>query len=219
MRKIATLLLLVLLKSSPVAASEATSLHPPVGLKQSMLNFLPDTSILATMGKALDMVTEKYNEGIEWLSPLAFKYALKLDLPVEELGNTRLLSFIEDWYGVKYRFGGDSKSGIDCSAFTRKLMGEVFSVSVGRVVPDQLKAGIEIPKSELRMGDLIFFQTNTGHRKGLTHVGFYIGNGNFVHASSKKGVVFDNIDHDYYKKAFRKAVRPHAAPSILPMGE
>lgn len=219
MRKIAILLLLVLLKCSPVAASEASVLNPSGLLKYSMLRFLPDTSILATVGKALDIVSEKYNEGIEWLSPLAFKYALKLDLPVEELGNTRLLSFIEDWYGVKYRFGGDSKTGIDCSAFTRKLMGEVFSVSVGRVVPDQLKAGIEIPKSELRMGDLIFFQTNTGHRKGLTHVGFYLGNGNFVHASSNRGVVFDNLEKDYYKKAFRKAVRPHAAPSLLPMGK
>ena len=165
------------------------------------------------------MVSEKYNEGIEWLSPLAFKYALKLDLPVEELANQQLLSFIDDWYGVKYRFGGDSKAGIDCSAFTRKLLNEVFSISVGRVVPDQLKAGIEVQKSDLRMGDLIFFQTNTGHRKGLTHVGFYLGNGHFVHAATNRGVVFDNIEKDYYKKAFRKAVRPHAVPSLLPSGK
>jgi hypothetical protein len=215
MHKMILITLIVLLRCSTVAASEGSSRS----FRQQFLRSLPDTSILATMGRAFDMVSEKYNQGIEWLSPLAFKYALKLDLPVEELANHQLLSFIDDWYGVKYRFGGDSKTGIDCSAFTRKLLSEVFSISVGRVVPDQLKAGIEIPKSELRMGDLIFFKTSTGHRKGLTHVGFYLGNGNFVHAATNRGVVFDNIEKDYYKKAFRTAVRPHAVPSLLPSGK
>jgi hypothetical protein len=215
MKKLILITMIVLLKSSAVVASgdNIRSFRIP------LLPHLTDTSILATVGRAFDMVSEKYNEGIEWLSPLAFKYALKLDLPVEELANQQLLSFIDDWYGVKYRFGGDSKSGIDCSAFTRKLLSEVFSISVGRVVPDQLKAGIEVQKSDLRMGDLIFFKTNTGHRKGLTHVGFYLGNGNFVHAATNRGVVFDNIEKDYYKKAFRTAVRPHAVPSLLPSGK
>ena len=215
MNKTVLIMLAVLLKCSSVAASEDN--HPAHRIH--FLRPFADTSILATVGRAFDMVSEKYNEGIEWLSPLAFKYALKLDLPVEELANNQLLSFIDDWYGVKYRFGGESKAGIDCSAFTRKLLSEVFSISVGRVVPDQLKAGIEIEKSELRMGDLIFFNTNTGHRKGLTHVGFYLGNGNFVHSATNRGVVFDNIEKDYYKKAFRKAVRPHAVPSLLPAGK
>ena len=215
MHKMILITLVVLLRCSTVAASEGSCRS----FQQQFLRSFPDTSILATMGRAFDMVSEKYNQGIEWLSPLAFKYALKLDLPVEELANHQLLSFIDDWYGVKYRFGGDSKTGIDCSAFTRKLLSEVFSISVGRVVPDQLKAGIEIPKPELRMGDLIFFKTSTGHRKGLTHVGFYLGNGNFVHAATNRGVVFDNIEKDYYKKAFRTAVRPHAVPSLLPSGK
>ncbi len=215
MNKTALITLVILLKCSSVVASEG--IHR--SNRPDFLHSFTDTSILATVGKAFDMVSEKYNEGIEWLSPLAFKYALKLDLPVEELANHQLLSFIDDWYGVKYRFGGESTAGIDCSAFTRKLLSEVFSISVGRVVPDQLKAGIEIPKSELRMGDLIFFNTNTGHRKGLTHVGFCLGNGNFVHSATNRGVVFDNIEKDYYKKAFRKAVRPHAVPSLLPTGK
>ena len=215
MNKSVLITLVVLLRCSTVVASEGAVRS----IRLPLLPPITDTSILSTVGRAFDMVSEKYNQGIEWLSPLAFKYALKLDLPVEELANDQLLSFIEDWYGVKYRFGGDSKTGIDCSAFTRKLLSEVFSISVGRVVPDQLKAGIEIPKSELRMGDLLFFKTNTGHRKGLTHVGFYLGNGNFVHAASNSGVVFDNIEKDYYKKAFRTAVRPHALPSLLPAGK
>jgi hypothetical protein len=215
MNKPVLITLIVLLKCSTVMASESSG----QAIQRPFFHPFVDTSILATVGRAYEMVSEKYNQGIEWLSPLAFKYALRLDLPVEELANQQLLSFIDDWYGVKYRFGGDSKAGIDCSAFTRKLLSEVFSISVGRVVPDQLKAGIEVQKSDLRMGDLIFFQTNTGHRKGLTHVGFYLGNGHFVHAATNRGVVFDNIEKDYYKKAFRRAVRPHVVPSLLPSGK
>jgi len=214
MNKLILIMLVALLNGSTVAASEANNRS----FRIPHLPRLVDTSILATVGRAFDMVSEKYNEGIEWLSPLAFKYALKLDLPVEELANQQLLRFIDDWYGVKYRFGGESKTGIDCSAFTRKRLSEVFSISVRRVVPDQLKAGMEVQKSDLRMGDLIFFKTNTGHRKGLTHVGFYLGNGNFVHAATNRGVVFDNIEKVYYKKAFRTAVRPHAVPSPPPSG-
>lgn len=173
----------------------------------------PDTSILSTMGRAIDMVTDMEDKLIEWLTPLSFKYSLKLDLPVEELSNFQLLKFIDEWYGVRYRLGGDSKTGIDCSAFTRKLLNEVFCVYVGRVVPDQFKAGFEISRSDLRMGDLVFFKTSN-RRVGYTHVGFYLGNNRFVHATVSKGVQIDNLESPYYRNAFRTAVRPHSLSSV-----
>jgi lipoprotein Spr len=143
---------------------------------------------------------------IEWLNPLAFKYSLELDLPVEELANEKLLRFLEDWVGVKYRLGGDSKAGIDCSALTRRIMRDVYSLTVGRVIPDQFKAGIEISKSELQMGDLIFFKISN-RRPGPTHVGFYLGNNRFIHASIKKGVTIENLEKPYYQTYYRSAVR------------
>lgn len=166
----------------------------------------PDTSILSSIGRTLDAMAEGAGNTIEWLNPLAFKYSLELDLPVEELANDRLLRFLEDWVGVKYRLGGDSKAGIDCSALTRRLMRDVYSLTVGRVIPDQFKAGVEISKSELQMGDLIFFKINN-RRPGPTHVGFYLGNNRFIHASIKKGVTIENLEKPYYQTYYRSAVR------------
>jgi lipoprotein Spr len=165
-----------------------------------------DTSILSTIGRTLDAMAEGAGNTIEWLNPLAFKYSLELDLPVEELANDKLLRFLEDWVGVKYRYGGDSKAGIDCSALTRRLMHDVYSLTVGRVIPDQFKAGIEVSKSELQMGDLIFFKISN-RRPGPTHVGFYLGNNRFIHASIKKGVTIENLDKPYYQTYYRSAVR------------
>jgi lipoprotein Spr len=166
----------------------------------------PDTSILSSIGRTLDAMAEGAGNTIEWLNPLAFKYSLELDLPVEELANEKLLRFLEDWVGVKYRLGGDSKAGIDCSALTRRIMRDVYSLTVGRVIPDQFKAGIEISKSELQMGDLIFFKISN-RRPGPTHVGFYLGNNRFIHASIKKGVTIENLEKPYYQTYYRSAVR------------
>jgi len=165
-----------------------------------------DSSLLSGLGRTLDAVAESAGNTIEWLNPLAFKYALKLDLPVEELGDDRLLRFFEEWIGVKYRLGGDSKSGIDCSALTRRLLQDVYSLTVGRVIPDQFQAGIQIPKSDLAMGDLIFFKISN-RRPGPTHVGIYLGNNRFIHASIKKGVTIENLDKPYYQTYYRSAVR------------
>lgn len=165
-----------------------------------------DTSILSSIGRTLDAMAEGAGNTIEWLNPLAFKYSLELDLPVEELANDRLLRFLEDWIGVRYRLGGDSKTGIDCSALTQRLVRDVYSLSVGRVIPDQFKAGVQISKSELQMGDLVFFKISN-RRPGPTHVGFYLGNNRFIHASIKKGVTIENLDKPYYQTYYRSAVR------------
>jgi lipoprotein Spr len=165
-----------------------------------------DSSLLSGLGRTLDAVAESAGNTIEWLNPLAFKYALKLDLPVEDLGDDRLLRFFEEWIGVKYRLGGDSKAGIDCSALTRRLLKDVYSLTVGRVIPDQFQAGIQVAKSDLAMGDLIFFKISN-RRPGPTHVGIYLGNNRFIHASIKKGVTIENLEKPYYQTYYRSAVR------------
>lgn len=199
MRQIPYIATLWLLLLSPTL-SEA---HTPSGDGNARSR---DTSILSALGRTLDAMAEGAGNTIEWLNPLAFKYSLELDLPVEELANEKLLRFMEDWIGVKYRLGGDSKAGIDCSALTRRLMQDVYSLTVGRVIPDQFKAGIEIQKSDLQMGDLIFFKINN-RRPGPTHVGLYLGNNRFIHASIKKGVTIENLEKPYYQTYYRSAVR------------
>ncbi len=107
--------------------------------------------------------------------------------------------------GAPYRFGGSSVQGLDCSAFVRKIY-EFFDVSLPRTAREQAKVGMKVAKGELTEGDLVFFNT----RRAFGHVGIYIGNNQFVHASSGKRdrhVRIDSLDKPYYNQRFIKAVR------------
>ena len=106
--------------------------------------------------------------------------------------------------GVPYRLGGATMRGIDCSAFVRKVY-EIFGVALPRTAREQSCVGRPIGKNELEEGDLVFFQTQRARR---THVGIYIGNGEFVHASSwNKEVKVDHLDKPYFHQQFLRGVR------------
>jgi LysM repeat protein len=105
--------------------------------------------------------------------------------------------------GAPYRLGGSSLKGIDCSAFVRKIY-QIFDIELPRNARAQSKVGISIDREELVVGDLVFFRT----RRPLGHVGIYIGNNEFVHASSTRKVVrIDSMDTPYFQKRFQRAVR------------
>jgi cell wall-associated NlpC family hydrolase len=105
--------------------------------------------------------------------------------------------------GAPYRFGGSSLKGIDCSSFVQKIY-RIFDVTLPRKASEQSKVGISITRENLTEGDLIFFHT----KRSLGHVGIYIGNNEFVHASSRSKVVrIDSLDTPYYQKRFQRAVR------------
>jgi len=132
--------------------------------------------------------------------PIQFKYAILMDIPVEALSNLKLFAFIDDWYGTPYRFGGSSKDGIDCSAFAGNLMTAVFGIGLPRMAKEQYKACEHVQKNNLEEGDLVFFHTT---RKGISHVGVYLGNNKFVHASLNYGVTISDLTDGYYARAFR----------------
>ena len=111
--------------------------------------------------------------------------------------NQALTDFYKEWKNVKYKFGGNSKKGIDCSAFTQRIFNEKFNIKIPRTTRTQVKIGKEIKKSELEMGDLVFFRTGINDR----HVGVYMGNGDFMHASIK-GVKYTKLNKAYYKKKY-----------------
>jgi cell wall-associated NlpC family hydrolase len=116
--------------------------------------------------------------------------------------NDELYDFYTQWEGVKYKLGGESKSGIDCSAFIRKAFEEKFDLEMPRTTTLQSEIGKEISKDELEVGDLVFF--HTGRSK---HVGIYIENGKFMHASTKSGVTISDLDNSYFTKNYWKAQR------------
>ena len=159
---------------------------------------------------------------IEQLSPLEFKYAILENVPVEDLQNKKLLGFMEEWYGTKYRFGGTVKGGIDCSAFSSTLMANVFGVNnLPRMAKDQYAATPRIPKDQLEEGDLVFFHTygSVRTRRGrgrrhsrskpaplVTHVGIYLRNNKFIHASVS-GVMISDLGEGYYASHYVGAGR------------
>lgn len=143
----------------------------------------------------------------EMCTSLQFKYAQILNREVESLTNTTLLSFIDEWYGTRYRFGGSTKKGIDCSSLTSQLMKTVYSIDLPRTAREQYAACTKITEEEMTEGDLVFFNT----RGGVSHVGFFLGDGYFVHASSSNGVTISHLDDPYYRHRFIGAGRVNPA--------
>jgi lipoprotein Spr len=110
---------------------------------------------------------------------------------------------MDEWYGAPYRYGGYSKSGIDCSAFTASLLSGVYRIIIPRTVKEQYEAGIQIQKEELLEGDLIFFNI----QGSISHVGVYLMNNKFIHASTTNGVIINDLNDDYYNKKYIGARR------------
>jgi hypothetical protein len=121
---------------------------------------------------AIAEVASNSSAVIETLSPLQFKYAMMMDVDVESLSNLSLLGFIDDWFGTRYRYGGTTKRGIDCSAFTGALLLAVYGFKMPRTAKEQYDATTHITRENLHEGDLVFFNT----RGGVSHVGLYLDN-------------------------------------------
>ena len=134
---------------------------------------------------------------IEDLSTLQYKYAMMMNVDVESLKNLSLLGFIDNWFGTKYRLGGTTKRGIDCSALTGALLLAVYGFNMPRTARQQYDATAHIDKDELKEGDLVFFNTHGG----VSHVGVYLENDYFVQASTH-GVIISSLDDHYYSKRF-----------------
>lgn len=112
------------------------------------------------------------------------------------------------WKGTRYRFGGLSKKGIDCSGFVQITFKSRFGIRLPRNTQLQSQIGLKIPKTKLRAGDLVFFKTN----KRTNHVGIYIEAGKFMHVSTKKGVIISRLNNVYWKPRFWMARRLTTLP-------
>ena len=122
--------------------------------------------------------------------------------PLHSQAVNEILDEYHDWKGVKYRWGGDSRRGIDCSAFTRRMFKEI-SVHLPRTSSEQLRTGKKISKKHLKAGDLVFFKTSRRER----HVGIYVGNDQFIHASTNKGVTTSSLNNSYWLRNYEASVR------------
>jgi cell wall-associated NlpC family hydrolase len=107
---------------------------------------------------------------------------------------------------VGYRYGGRNENGFDCSGFVSTVYQNLFELKLPRSSREMLKVGEDIPKSDLQIGDLVIFKP-----PGYSHVGIYLGDGVFMHSSTKEGVTKSSIDSTYWKKyykASRRVIKP-----------
>lgn len=142
--------------------------------------------------------TENYTTNmLNWIQE---KYSSMIDVLPDQISNVMLYRFIDEWYGVRYRMGGTSKKGVDCSAFVQNLYQYVFGVNILRTAGLQYNSSQYIKNpADLKEGDLVFFRINTSR---ISHVGVYLRNNFFVHSACSKGVSIASLSSSYWSKYF-----------------
>jgi len=176
------------------------------------VKFLDDISVEPASGNSTRVAADKASgrkgdinnylnnrsTSVEKASDIQLKYAILLNTEVELLQDNRLLEHVDEWYGTRYRYGGTTKSGIDCSAFVQAVYLSAFALSLPRTARDQYRNSRIISATEMKTGDLVFFNT-TG---GISHVGIYLQNNKFIHASTSQGVTISDVFDPYYLSRF-----------------
>lgn len=125
----------------------------------------------------------------------------KLGINVTSSDNIKLYREAASWVGTKYKYGGSSRNGVDCSGLTHLMYKSVYGKTLSRqsnlILTNDCK---RISKSQLKEGDLIFFRTDGKKSSVPNHVGIYLKQNKFIHSSSSKGVVISDLTTDYYVK-------------------
>ncbi len=115
----------------------------------------------------------------------------------------KLEKIYRHYKGVKYRYGGTSARGFDCSGFVQRVYKEAFNLTLPRTTKAMMKTGKAVRKNNLKTGDLVFFHTS----RKYYHVGIYMNNGYFIHASTSKGVTKSSLNLKYWQRSYVKARR------------
>lgn len=116
------------------------------------------------------------------------------------LKKSDLMDKIMEWLGTPYRFGGNTEHAIDCSGWTQRIFMDVAGILLPRTAREQVNIGQKVNRKSLEFGDLVFFHTYS--RKFASHVGIYLGDNLFAHASSRFGVTVSSLESQFYKNRF-----------------
>ena len=136
------------------------------------------------------------------------KASVRLGIDIEMKDNHALYVESSNWLGVPYRNGGTTKQGVDCSGLTSNIYKKVYRKDLERNSEDQRKKDCrKVKKGKLREGDLVFFH-NGRKKKKATHVGIYLKDRKFIHASTSQGVIVSTLEEDYWKKHWLSGGRP-----------
>jgi len=170
--------------------------------------FLDSLTLSGNNSSSISLTNSNRNNGNAGYNPsiantLQVKYAEMLRVVPQAITNFSLYAFIDEWYGVRYHFGGTDKSGIDCSAFVQRLYEQVFKTSLVRTAFEQFNfCRLVWDTTTLKEGDLVFFRI---HSSRISHVGIYLMNNFFVHASSSHGVMISSLNDGYWQRYYAGA--------------
>jgi lipoprotein Spr len=182
----------------PVAPAITTTVSVPDGYQDSELDESEDTDRISkddleSLDDLPDDINEFYKEFTGYMATLNGEHGTT-DNGVDKM---MMMESIVDWLGTRYHFGGMGRGGIDCSAFTGTVY-RALNFKLPRTAAAQWDFGTAVPLEELQFGDLVFFHTRAAVY--VSHVGIYLGNNMFAHASSRNGVTVSSLDADYYAK-------------------
>lgn len=149
-------------------------------------------STFAQSSKTTTTTTDPDNLAKEYFSQI-------MGVAVSATTNSKMYQFIYDWIGTPYRLGGNSKNGIDCSKFAAQLYDQVFNTSIGYNSRNIYSNVDKVKKGDLKPGDFVFFKIRS---RNITHVGVYIGDNKFAHASTSRGVMISDLDEAYWKRYY-----------------
>ena len=131
---------------------------------------------------------------------LQIKFGSLMNVLPRAIKNLPVYSFIDEWYGVRYRLGGTDKRGIDCSAFVQRFYEQVFGMNLVRTAFEQFNmSNLLWNNTDLKEGDLVFFRIRSSR---ISHVGIYLMNNFFVHASSSHGVMISSLNDNYWQRYY-----------------
>lgn len=132
------------------------------------------------------------------------EYSRKLGVTVDEQSNEKLVRVVGDWLGTPHKDGACTKDGTDCSGFVLNVYKDAYGITLRRTSGEQFADCNSVKLYECKEGDLVFFKLSGSK---ISHVGIYLRDNKFAHASSSKGVMISSLDEPYWKKCFYAAGR------------
>ena len=192
------------------SSSSATKQNSPF-LEDIVVTTSPDSRAATQKEEDLPPIKDDYRSAIQFNTGMSvgdatmeqFRYAILLNTEVEYLSNKELYRLIHAWWGTPYKIGGMTQRGVDCSAFVQNVMAGSYELALPRTAKEQKEMATPLERNELREGDLVFFNT----RGGVSHVGIYLHNNKFVHASTSGGVTISDLGEAYWAKRYLGAGR------------
>lgn len=189
------------------SCSSSEELLHPYTYKKPIESCAPiDSNLFTNNNEFNDVATidlRRAYKDINFADYLKGKYSSLMKVMPEDIKSMMLYTYIDHWYGTRYRLGGRDEKGIDCSGFAQRLYTQVFGIDLVRTSREQFSACRFVgDEEELMEGDLVFFRIK-GRR--ISHVGIYLMNSFFIHAAVNGGVMISSLKEQYWNRRFAGA--------------